>query len=167
MESDPLQQLRDVHLPADPSWWPPAIGWWLTALGLAAALAWLAWRGWQAWRSRAPLRRAEILRQTLLADVRGQQLAADAYAHAINELLKRVLVVAYGRRDLARLSGDAWLAALDRLAEGPLFSRGGASALGSERFQADPDIDIDAIDRAVQTLLGKLRPGRLRAEATA
>ena len=83
----------------------------------------------------------------------------------MNELIKRVLVVAYGRRDLARLSGDAWLTALDGLVDAPLFSRGGASALGSTRFQAHPEIDVDAIDEAVQTLFSRLRPARLLAGA--
>ncbi len=167
MESDPLQQLRDVHLPGDPSWWPPAVGWWLAALILIGAVVWLSLHAWRAWRARAPLRRAEALRQSLLADARSQTLPAEAYAHAINELIKRVLVVAYGRRDLARLSGDAWLAALDGLVEAPLFSRGGARALGSTRFQARPEIDVDAIDEAVQTLFTRLRPSRLMAGGTA
>jgi hypothetical protein len=26
---DPLQDLRDVHLPDPISWWPPAFGWWM------------------------------------------------------------------------------------------------------------------------------------------
>jgi hypothetical protein len=30
-------QLRDIHLPPDPSWWPPAPGWWMLA-ALAAVM---------------------------------------------------------------------------------------------------------------------------------
>ena len=26
---DPLQDLRDVHMPDPISWWPPAFGWWM------------------------------------------------------------------------------------------------------------------------------------------
>ena len=45
--------LRDVHLPASPSWWPPAPGWWWLAAVLAvAALAWAAWSAWRATRRR-------------------------------------------------------------------------------------------------------------------
>ena len=49
--------LRDIHMPADPSWWPPAPGWWvLAAVLLVLAVVWLWW--WrrqqrrQQWRAR-------------------------------------------------------------------------------------------------------------------
>lgn len=32
MNNNPLLELRDVHLPSEPSWWPPAIGYYLVAL---------------------------------------------------------------------------------------------------------------------------------------
>ena len=30
--SDPLAQLKDIHLPDAVSWWPLAIGWWIVAI---------------------------------------------------------------------------------------------------------------------------------------
>ena len=54
-----LQQLHDIHPAAEPSWWPPAPGWWLLAALLLALLAY----GVHRWRVRqrrlAPLRAAE------------------------------------------------------------------------------------------------------------
>ena len=35
---NPELQLRDIHLPPEPSWWPPAPGWWLLAAILVAAI---------------------------------------------------------------------------------------------------------------------------------
>ena len=37
---NPQLQLRDIHLPAEPSWWPPAPGWWLLAILLMARVWW-------------------------------------------------------------------------------------------------------------------------------
>ena len=40
---NPLDQLADIHLPADPSWWPPAPGWWLAGGLLLVALLLSCW----------------------------------------------------------------------------------------------------------------------------
>ena len=38
-----LQSLRDIQEMTPPSWWPPAPGWWLVGL-ILAALLFLVWR---------------------------------------------------------------------------------------------------------------------------
>ena len=49
---DPLAALRDIHLPAEPGWFPPAPGWWLAVLDVLA-LAALAVRRLPGWCSSA------------------------------------------------------------------------------------------------------------------
>lgn len=36
--------LRDIHLPAEPGWWPPAPGWWLLACLLVVLSIWAGYR---------------------------------------------------------------------------------------------------------------------------
>ncbi len=101
--SDPLAQLRDIHLPPPVTWWPPAPGWWLLAL-LAIALLLFAILRWRRWRRRSAYRRAALdeLRRIDGGD-----------ASAINALLKRTALAA-GRHDAAALSGEAWLQFLEQ-----------------------------------------------------
>ncbi|MEP6880575.1 MAG: DUF4381 domain-containing protein, partial [Dokdonella sp.] len=40
--NQPGPELRDIHLPADPSWWPPAPGWWILAAILLGVTIWAA-----------------------------------------------------------------------------------------------------------------------------
>ena len=28
-----LSGLKDIHIPIEPSWWPPALGWWFALIG--------------------------------------------------------------------------------------------------------------------------------------
>ena len=165
MESDPLQQLRDVHLPLDPSWWPPAIGWWLLVLLCIAALVWLANRATRAYRRRAAMRASRALLAELYATYQAGQLSAHDYLHKSNELLKRVLVRAYGLARYARLSGEPWLTALDEISDSREFTQGAGNALGAGRFRAAPEVDVDALHNLLQKLLRQAKPWRLPASA--
>ena len=105
-------QLRDIHLPPDPSWWPPAPGWWMLAalvLALLLAGAWL-WRRQQLRiRQRAQVL-AELDRLMLQHQHDGDQAAL---ASGLHQLLRRV-----ARRHDALATqqrGDAWRQALARV----------------------------------------------------
>lgn len=164
MQADPLQQLRDIHLPADPSWWPPAPGWWLLLLVVIALIGYLSAQAINAWRRRAPIRTARrLLAQAEKAHQAGDLSAID-YSHEINALLKRVLVRALGYTHLAKESGDKWLMALDDIGQCTDFTQGPGRMLGPERYAANASPDVTQINAAVAALLGKLerRPDRGR-----
>ncbi|MEM7003859.1 MAG: DUF4381 domain-containing protein [Pseudomonadota bacterium] len=167
MQSDPLQQLKDIHLPADPSWWPPAPGWWLLALLLTALLIWGIRKVYQAWQSGAPIRIARKLHAANTQAVQAGQLSAQEYAHQSNELLKRLLVRALGRTDLAQPAAQDWLEALDEISGSDSFTNGPGQALGPSRFQAHIEVDAEALDSAIQGLLQKVRPGTPSPRASA
>jgi len=104
MNDDPLAQLRDIHLPADAGWWPPAIGWWVLAglilAGLAALALWLLRRHRrQAWRRQAL---AE------LNDLANRAEPSTEWVVELNQLLKRVAARCYPERSVARMTGTRW-----------------------------------------------------------
>lgn len=111
-QQDPLAQLRDIHLPGMPVWWPPAPGWWLLAVLLLAAIAvglWLWRRHWQqqAYRRQAvsELERAWAI---FIADAN-----ANRYAQSLSQILRRTALAAYPRHNIASLTGSHWLQFLD------------------------------------------------------
>ena len=113
--------LRDIHLPAEPGWWPPAPGWWLLAALLLLALGWFAWtlRARMARRRRA--RDLEALVGAVAArvplDASGAALAAE-----LSLLLRRAARLA--GPGTAALRGEAWLQWLDGGDPASPFSRG-------------------------------------------
>lgn len=153
MQADPLQQLRDVHSPLDPAWWPPAPGWWIIGVLLLAGLLWLVWQAVRAWRKRAPIRVARRLHKTYSQELSEGHITAAEYLHKSNELLKRVLVSSYHRYRFAPLSGEAWLSELDRLSETDLFTAGPGRALGDNRFAPVPEIDAPGLPEAIDNVI--------------
>ncbi len=112
---DPLADLRDIHLPADPGWWPPAPGWWLLAAIALAALVFAAWRIRRIHRHRAPARAARRALARILAEYERDADAARA-TRRISTLLRRYLLARYDRAVVAGLSGARWVDFLGRLA---------------------------------------------------
>lgn len=118
-----LDQLAPEHAPPPPGWWPPAPGWWLLAF-LAAALALAAfflWRNPRRRLRRATLRELDRIRARSDAD-------ATAVAQAIQNLLRRYALAAFGAERVARLQGKKWLQFLDEHS-GAAFAGGGGESL--------------------------------------
>lgn len=124
--TDPLAQLRDIHLPEAISWWPPAPGWWLLGAALLALLAGLVL--WLVRRHRAGAYRRQALAE-LAGAFQKWQLDGDASAHlqSVNAVLKRVALHSHQRATVARLSGSAWSEFLDAGSAGAGFSAIGFS----------------------------------------
>lgn len=158
MRPDLLQQLRDIHPPAAPDWWPPAPGWWLVAALAAAALGLLIRYARGAWRRRQPIRRARVLHAELVRRHQAGELDDRAYVDACNELLKRLFV--HGLQiDAARpVADERWLALLDAALGEPAFTQGPGRSLGEARFAPAADPDVSALAALVTRLLARMGP---------
>lgn len=137
---DPLAGLRDVHLPAPISWWPPAPGWWgLVILLLAMVLVAVIWFRY------AKRRRYRKIALKSLAELAASHTGDDdarLLVPQIANLLRRVAIESYGRPAVAQLTGNAWLEFLDRTGKTSQFSQGPGQVLGTALYQptltADP-----------------------------
>jgi hypothetical protein len=110
--------LRDIHLPAPISWWPPAIGWWMLVLVAAVLLVW--WLRRRAAMARAPetLAHNELQRlRALWSEHRNTQLLISE----LSAWLRRVAMSVGSRSTAASLTGESWLGLLDTLAGEPVF----------------------------------------------
>lgn len=109
MPENPLANLRDIHLPAEAGWWPPAPGWWILAALLL--LLPLLWYGWQRWnkRERSPVyRRAALAELEQLHDSYLRDQDSAAFVQGMSGLLKRVALQCYDPASVAALSGQQW-----------------------------------------------------------
>lgn len=144
-------QLRDIHLPAPPGFWPPAPGWWLlAALVLVCVLAAM-------WKLRQ-LQRRRRRHRAVLADL--QRVRADwlrhgdaqRYAADVSAFLRRVARV----RDPASvaLDGAAWM---DHLRRHGGFDDDVRRALLEAPYRPGVVFDVDALhtqaERHVQQAL--------------
>ena len=146
----PELPLKDIHLPAPISAWPPAYGWWWLA-GLILVLMCAALFFVKRYRQQRAYRRAAL---SLAQDIfkRYEQhhdqpaLAADCSA-----LLRRVSVTAYGATG-ASITGARWLDFLDakiaHKSNAPLF-RQQQDALLKAPYQPAAGFSVEALNQAV------------------
>lgn len=148
--------LRGLHLPDAVGWWPPAPGWWVL-IALLAVAAFLLVRAALEYRARSAARR-RALRQL--------EESRSAYAYhgdpvvlgaEVSELLRRAMLAYAPRAEVAGLTGDAWLAWLDRDLGESRFQRGAGRALLDLPYRspetAAQDVDIDGLLAAVRERL--------------
>ena len=101
-----LEQLNDIQLPDPVGWWPLAFSWWILIFSIIAIVAGAIWyyldqKRRNIYRRSAVQQVEEILQQTGSTE--------NVKISAINAVLKRVAVTAYGRLITASLHDQAWL----------------------------------------------------------
>jgi len=118
---DPEQiPLRDLHLPDAIGWWPLAPGWWVLIVFALIGLGLLVRRYLRS-RARGAARRHALRQLDQLTAEYEQHRDAVTFAARLSELLRRTMLAYAPRHDVAGLTGDDWLAWLDRDFEAPKF----------------------------------------------
>ncbi len=143
-------ELRDIHLPPDPSWFPPAPGWWILAALLIALLVWLF-----------RIARKRVRKRRWLAALQDEvgRIASDHAAHhdprktsaAISELLRRAALRLDSRA--AAYQGDEWLAWLDTRGSTTDFLTGPGNVLVDAPWRRAPKVDVDGLLAATRNWL--------------
>ena len=143
-EPTALQQLRDIHLPADVSALPPAWGWWLLGVIVLAVLIGVPYYFWRRYRRNAFKR--EALAELAHLQTRYKSSPQEiALVDDIAALIKRVAITCYGREEVAGRTGDRWLQFLDQSGNTRGFTQGPGRALGANRFRPEQTLDADAL----------------------
>jgi hypothetical protein len=141
----PALQLRDIHLPDAPAFWPPAPGWWLIAAALIALLIWASAVAVR--RYRIHRRRKHVLAalENLQEDFASER--SPARLARISVLLRRLALTCFPRQQVAALSGDAWLRFLDESGGNGRFADGPGRVLATGPYQRSlpPDLDPAAL----------------------
>ncbi len=139
-----LDQLREIHLPAEVSFWPLAPGWWLALallLVLGSGLCW--WLG-RYWRSNRYRKQARRLLQDHYKRCAGDQHKATCL-RGVNEILRRTALMAFPRQRVAALAGDDWVAFLARSSDLDAFQGGEGQILALGPYAPDPQFDADKL----------------------
>ena len=118
VKSPELAKLRDVHLPPPLDWWPLAPGWYVVATFVLISviiLSIVVRRHYVHGRSKRQALRLLTLYQQ-------QDANSQISCARISELLKRVALMYYPRKQVAGLQGEAWLTFLNNTAKGVDFN---------------------------------------------
>lgn len=121
MEPDPanLNNLQDIVLPAPPSFWAPAQGFWILLALITMIVITATWIILQI-RQRNAYRRAGLV-----------LLAQATTLYEINVVLKRVALAAFPREQVAHLHGTEWSQFMQSTCPGSQFETLGLANAGS------------------------------------
>ena len=142
---DPSEiSIRDLHLPEVIGWWPLAPGWWILIALAAAGLFVLLRRMFRAYARgsarRHALRQLELYCEEYLDHDNGVKFGTQ-----LSELVRRTMLAYAPRGAVAGLTGQEWLAWLDRDLDRSHFAEGDGRWLIEWPYQ-DPGLRLDKSD---------------------
>ena len=107
-----LEQLADIHLPTEISYWPPAPGWWILSILVVIGVIYLL----KSYLARRHLQRVVKAALTELDNcydnfsrASGDKIKESKlrYVNEVNSVLRRVALVHYPQSKVASLGGSA------------------------------------------------------------
>ena len=159
MPTDLIQQLRDIHEPAAPGFWPLSISWWVlfsvVFVLLICSVVWIVWRNHRL----APYKRIRNMARDLTQQREAGVIDALSYASGINLIFKELLVDIESRTESTTAFGTTWQDLLaDRFNEQAFISGPGA-CLGNARFVGSSFSD-DGLPELVHNTLLRVKPSK-------
>ncbi|MCF6262978.1 MAG: DUF4381 domain-containing protein [Xanthomonadales bacterium] len=149
-----LQNLNDIVIPTEISWWPLATGWYFLLALLLALSVWLVFRGYTHWIKNRYRREALLQLQQL---EKGSANAAnrDASLRQIPSLLKRTAISVYPREQVASLTGEQWFDFLNASLQNPTFNSENSATLEKIAYSVGSLNTVDA--HSAQALINASR----------
>ena len=126
--------LKDIHLPETVGWWPPAIGWWLIAILIPLIIVFLYWLYKRLSRKSA----IKTAIKSLAVIKQYSRLENDKKLRELSILIRRVAISVSPRAETASLTGQEWLAFLDKSLAGAPFSSGCGQLLINANYRKNP-----------------------------
>ncbi len=157
-------ELADIHIPAKPSAWPPALGWWILLALLITLLTVLVIK----FIRYKKLKKQQQRILQALAKLEGK-LRKDRNTVAlaeINILLRRLALMRYPRKQIASLTGKNWIDFLDNSGNTQDFSKGAGRVLADVPYlaQMPEKIDIKELSRVVKKWVKHISAKEHKAE---
>lgn len=147
-----LAQLRDIHEPAAPAFWPLPIGWWILAALLVACLACLVWWLYTRRRADRPYRQLREATGRVQQLVRANELSNAEYLATVNRLYKHLLIEIEPTPGSRQAHGALWLTMLADRFNNDDFVTGAGKSLGTIRYAPLNYFDERIVSLVEQTL---------------
>lgn len=143
-----LAQLRDIHEPAAPAFWPIPIGWWILAMTIIVAISCTVW--WLRTRhvNDRPYRSIRVTAAELRNLYGNGQLSEQEYVDGANRLYKHLLVSVETVPGSVQADGSLWLNMLAERFDEEAFVTGPGKCLGTVRYQP-----VDFFDNRLDGLI--------------
>ncbi len=152
--TDPLANLRPLHLPSPVSWFPPAPGWWLLMLLSVILVGYIIFLYRKGRLQRAALAELKLIEK--------QRMPLVDSVRAVNALLKSYLLQLDGTDKVASLSGTSWLQYLDRYSDGREFLHGPGQVLRDGPYRSNLECDIGGLFALVHRFIKTSGKGKRR-----
>ncbi len=167
MPDSALQNLHEILLPTPVSWMPQTGGWYAVLGLIVVVTGWWVYGRFRRFRKNRYRRFALAKLAVIEREIRQPEKRAQALAE-IPGLLKRTALAVFPRSDVAGLSGEKWLAFLDKTMGGKDFTEEEGRLLAelayapAQRISKLPDETIGELIRLIRQWI-RVHKGRDRA----